>query len=191
MAKKIKLLVMIFVSLISLIAIYLTFSYVYINFLKMAYPTKYEEYVAKASTEYNVKPQLIYAIIKTESNFISDAKSHAGAIGLMQLTPDTFNWLQMYTNDAKMDEDLLKDPEININYGVLFISMLIERYGSEDVAICAYNAGIGNVNKWLSNSKTSIDGQTLISIPFKETREYLFKTMKAKEIYERLYYSHS
>ena len=113
--------------------------------MKNMYPLKYNDYVTKASYEYNVEPGLIYGIIRTESGFNEEAESRVGAIGLMQIMPDTFEWLQTHIGDNYINMDDLSDPETNIMYGTYFISYLLNKYGSEREAICAYNAGMGNV----------------------------------------------
>ena len=81
------------------------------------------------------------------------------------------------------------DPDTNIRYGVWYLSYLYGRFDSWDNAFAAYNAGPGNVSKWLKDSEYSSDGETLSYIPFKETRNYVVKVNRAIEVYDRLYYS--
>ena len=125
------------------------------------------------------------AIIKTESNFVEDA--HSGkASGLMQLTDDTAAWIAQ-----KLDTDIkhvdIYNPADNIEFGCYYIRYLIDYYnGNVDVALAAYNGGMGNVDKWLSNKNYSDDGKTLKKIPFKETREYVKKVNNEKEVYEKM-----
>lgn len=161
----------------------------YTYFLKMLYPINYSEYVNEMCETYNVDRELVYAVIKNESNFNSSAISHAGAMGVMQIMPDTFKWLQTHMVDEDMDESYLNDPKINIKYGTYLLSVLKKRYDEESSAICAYNAGIGTVDRWLSDPNISKDGKTLDYIPYKETNEYVKLVLKSKAMYKRLYFS--
>ena len=151
-------------------------------------PAEYESFVKEYSKKYSVPENLIYAVIKTESKFNSSAESSVGAIGLMQMMPDTFTWL---TNDRIGDRfsvGMLYDPETNIKYGVYYLSWLYDKYADWDTALAAYNAGPGNVDKWLEDpSITDVESGKLQNIPFKETREYVKKVNKALEKYESLY----
>ncbi len=158
------------------------------------YPLEYEGYVEDAAEMYGVDICLVYGVIRTESNFDPDAVSGAGAIGLMQIMPETFTWLQNYRTDF-MPEEILKsdelyDPETNIDYGVYLLSYLLEKYeGDTSLAICAYNAGYGNVDEWLANGTISEENVTAEEIPFPETSNYLTKVTNAMEMYRELYFS--
>lgn len=157
-------------------------------FMKKAYPLEYTETVAKEASANKLDPALVYSVIKVESNFNADAVSHAGAIGLMQLTPDTFEWLQTkLKSDTKyVKEDLCK-PAVNIRYGCKFLSILLQKYGSERTALSAYNAGIGTVNSWLKDPGISQDGAELDSIPYEETRNYVDAVLDNYKEYSKLY----
>lgn len=151
-------------------------------------PDKYQGFVASYSVEYGVPENLIYAVIKIESGFDQSAVSDAGAIGLMQMVPDTFLWL---TNDRLKDrysEGMLYDPNTNIKYGVYYLSTLYTKYGSWDTALAAYNAGPGNVDDWLSDPKYNANGDSALDeIPYKETRNYIKKVNRARSMYDKLY----
>ena len=152
------------------------------------YPRDYSEYVEKYSDEYSVPQSLVYAVIRTESSFKKDAVSRAGAVGLMQITPDTFSWLSRIMEIEEKPE-LIDDPETNIKYGVYYLRYLYERYGSYswETACAGYNAGHNRVSGWLEDSRYSSDGKTLKEIPIGETRGYIEKVFSAKEKYESLY----
>ena len=154
-----------------------------------SYPLEYEKEITAAAEKYGVDKALIYGVIKTESNFDPDAKSHAGAIGLMQLVPDTFTWMQTYYKDENIYvfEDLY-DPELNIDYGTEVLSVLLKRYEVEETAVCAYNAGLGNVDRWLEDPEYSDDGKNLKKIPFKESENYVKSVERNKSIYNELYF---
>lgn len=157
-------------------------------FLKAAYPQKYQSLVTKYAAETGLDPNLVYAVIRSESSFDPNAKSSVGALGLMQITPDTFEWAMKKTGEVEnyTAEDLYK-PEVNVRYGTIVLSTFLKEFGNEPTAIAAYHAGRGIVNKWLLDSKYSKDGKTLYYIPFSDTRAYVQKVEKTKMIYAELY----
>lgn len=166
----------------------LSWTYKYI--MQILYPLKYEEIISKVSSKYEVEKELIYAIIKCESGFDEKAHSRANAHGLMQITPETFEWLKTcYTHDTKVSTQDLKKPEVNIIYGTLLISILNKKYSCEQEVLSAYNAGMTTVERWLSDEKTSSNGKDLDHIPYKETRDYVERVKKAKKIYKKLYFN--
>lgn len=156
------------------------------------YPQKYVEYVEKASNEYNLSTSFIYAVIRTESKFKSDAQSGVGACGLMQITPDTFEtYMNIRGESGKYTTNDLFDPAINIDYGCYILRDHLDTFGNEECALAAYNAGPGNVTAWLEDPNISPDGKSLIvdNIPrsFAETRNYIIKVEEAEDIYRELY----
>ena len=153
------------------------------------YPQKYTELVESAGQEFGVDEDLIYAVIRTESGFREEIESHAGAVGLMQLTPDTFEWLQEYHLDGEVlyPAERLKEAAVNIRYGVYYLSWLLSQYGDVDTACAAYNAGPNKVDGWLGDSRYSEDGKTLTLIPITETKQYVEKVKDALEKYRELY----
>ena len=153
---------------------------------KFLYPVKYEKQVFEASKEFDVPPELVFAVIRTESSFRPEAVSHMDAHGLMQITYDTFQWAKEKLHGKETYDDIFS-PDVNIRYGTFILSYLIEDFESEQVALAAYNAGRGNVKKWLADEEFSHDGETLHHIPFKETREYVVKVEKSKDAYIKLY----
>ncbi len=157
------------------------------SFQKTLYPLKYEKYVVTYCRKYNLEESFIFSVIKCESSFQSDAVSSAGAMGLMQIMPDTFTWLKTKTGE-ELPEEKLFDPETSIRYGCLLYSMFIEQFGSEAEAVAAYHAGPNNVKKWLKDENYSKDGKTLFDIPFSSTKAYVQNVMKTKDIYNKLYF---
>lgn len=153
------------------------------------YQLEYTQYVDKYSEEYQVDKVLIYSIINTESHFDPNAESAVGAIGLMQIMPDTFTWLQTYSGaDEIMDASALYDPETNIKYGVMFLDYLIGQYDSRSAVAAAYNAGFV-VTEWLKNPEYSDDGVNLKTTPYPQTTAYIEKVETAYEMYTKLYFS--
>lgn len=158
------------------------------KYLLYAYPIKYEELVEKYAEENGVDKFLIYAIIKTESNFNSGAVSNAGARGLMQIMDETFQWVRFRLGDSdKTEYDLMFDPEQNIRYGAYLIGYLLEYFGSMNEAVCAYHAGVGSVDSWLQSTEYSRDGKTLDTVPASDTKHYLNKIKDALKEYQNLY----
>ncbi|MBE6623848.1 MAG: lytic transglycosylase domain-containing protein [Ruminococcaceae bacterium] len=156
------------------------------NINKKIHPMKYSENVEYYSKLYDVPEPIIYAVIKTESSFKADAVSPAGAIGLMQITPDTFEWLCTKTGET-YDVRLLKDPDTNIRYGTYFLSLLHNEFRAWETVYAAYNAGRTRVNGWLDSEEYNNSGR-LKNIPIKETREYVEKVTKRAKTYEKLYF---
>lgn len=153
------------------------------------YPQKYTEQVEKASAEFKVDKNLVYAVIRTESGFRAEVESQAGAVGLMQLMPETFTWLQeSLDGEITYTAESLKDPAVNVRYGTYFLSMLMDDYnGNIRTAAAAYNAGSSAVDSWLADSAYSSDGKTLTAIPYKETSDYADSVEEAYRIYAKLY----
>lgn len=153
--------------------------------IDLSYPDKYSEYVEKYSKQYGVDCNLVYAIIKQESNFEVDVNSPKGAVGLMQLMENTA--LEVAEKLDCDDVDLC-NPEVNIMLGVRHLADLLQKYdNNEKMAIIAYNAGMGNVDSWIGKGIIDENGTNLENVPYKETNMYLRKVLKNYEIYSRLY----
>jgi soluble lytic murein transglycosylase len=142
------------------------------------YPLRYETIVRAHARNYDLPPALLAAVIYTESKFDADARSDAGAVGLMQLLPDTARGIATRTGgDGFVESDLL-DPEINVRYGSWYLRHLLDRYHDVRTALAAYHAGQGNVDDWLR------DGG---GIRFPETRHYVEKVLDARQVYADVY----
>ncbi len=150
------------------------------------YPVRYYEYIDKYSAEYGLDEYLVMGVIKAESNYIHDA--HSGvARGLMQITEDTAYWISEKIG-LDFEPDDVENPQINIRMGCYYLRYLTDYYdGNTDVALAAYNAGMGNVSKWLSDSRYSPDGENLTEIPFSETKNYVKKVNEYTKTYRKLY----
>ncbi len=151
------------------------------------YPKNHSEYVEKYSKEYGVPEYIVYSTIKVESNFDTGALSHKGAVGLMQITPDTFKWIQMILRE-ELDDGMLYEPETNIKYGTYLLSYLYDEFGNWETAHAAYNAGLTRVKEWLKDDRYRAEDGKLINIPFEETKEYVKKIADAATAYKKLYY---
>ena len=153
---------------------------IYKNILEYVYKREYSEYVEKYSDMYNVDKDLIYAIIKNESNFDSEAKSSVGAIGLMQIMEGT---AEDVAGELEIKEYNLYSPNDNIQIGTKYFSYLLEKYKEPSLALAAYNAGLGNVDDWIKKGIIKSDGTDYENIPYKETNMYVRKILRDYEIY--------
>jgi len=160
-----------------------------INNLKEAVaPYGYSDYIMEYSEKYDLDPVLVAAVIKTESNFEADAVSSKNAYGLMQITQETAHWAAGKMGIDDFTTDRLMDPETNIMIGCWYLHNLFDEFNNQELALAAYNAGRGNVQKWLNNPEYSDDGITLKKIPFKETESYVKRVGLYYKLYEFLYY---
>jgi len=160
----------------------------YQTYYRAAYPDAYRGYVEDAAAEYHLDPALLFAMIRTESNFDPKITSPAGAKGLMQITDATFEWAQSRSpGNENLSPDALYDPKTSITYGAAVMSLLSEQFADEDTMLAAYNAGMGTVQGWLRDPAFSDDGVKLKVIEYKETRQYVARVRKAQGIYKALY----
>ena len=141
-----------------------------------------------AAAEFAVPTALVLAVIEVESDFRKDAHSDAGAMGLMQLMPETFEYLTTEKLMEFLPADAILDPRTNVRYGTCYLAYLFHRFGSWQTAITAYNAGEGRVASWLQNPRYgNADGTALIEIPFPETKYYKTAVLAAYERYSKKY----
>ena len=183
MSKKIKIFLVIILAILIIISILFVINNIV---MKNTYKKEYSDLVNFYATEYNVDPNLVYAIIKAESNFDEKAISNKNACGLMQLMFDTAVQVAKEIG-IDINEETIYEPDININIGVKYISTLINKYnGNIPLALTAYNAGIGNVDNWISNDIIKADGSDIENIPFKETNNYVRKILRDYEIYKNI-----
>ena len=174
---KIKIVSVSFSLIIAVISILTTYIYVQVLF-----PLKYKQEIETAAYVNHIAPELIASLINEESSFDNLSESRAGAIGLMQLMPTTAQWLA-----EKMQIDFsiskLYEPQYNINMGVYYMRYLLDKFGDEYTALCAYNAGEGQVKTWLQSSNFSDNEKELKITPYKETNAYVEKVLKNKTKY--------
>lgn len=171
--------------LVLLICAILLLTFLPQSILRIVYPRKYEDLIFRYAKQYSVPEEIVFAVIKTESNFDPDAVSSAGAVGLMQIMPSTFLWLTEMKGES-LSPSMLTDPETNIRYGVFFLHYLYEYYGDYQTAFAAYNAGMGNVSNWLVSEQYSENGK-LVRIPFAETSNYVRLVSERTRLYKKLY----
>jgi soluble lytic murein transglycosylase len=147
-------------------------------YARLWYPLHYTSIVRAHAANYDINPALLAAVIEQESKFRADAKSRAGAIGLMQLLPATAKGIAIHTGGSKFVVSDLYNPEINVRYGAWYLHHLLQKYGDEKTALAAYNAGQQNVDGWRAKGE---------GIQFPETRAYVDKVERLKDIYRRAY----
>ena len=154
--------------------------------MKTLYPQKYTQSVQTYSALYSVDETLVFAVIRTESSFDPDATSAVGAKGLMQIMPETLDWL-CYRMGEDVPFDALSEPDTSIRFGAYFLHLLLDEFGDEHTALAAYHAGRGSVLQWLNDPVCSSDGKTLEQIPYPDTAHYVAKVERAKNVYQSLY----
>lgn len=188
--KGVKALIILFICLLAAAAIAFGVTVGVDRYEKSAYPLKYSEYVERFSSEYGLDKYMVYAFIVTESGFDPESVSYLGARGLMQIMPDTFEWIRYRLgeeNDPEMIYDKMFEPKENIRYGCYLLSFLSEEFGGGLTELAAaYHAGAGSVSSWLENPQYSENGR-LTDIPNADTAHYADKIQNAYNVYCRLY----
>lgn len=154
---------------------------------KMLYPYPYRPTVEKYAQEYGVDPYLVIAVIRAESHFMPQSESHKGALGLMQLMPNTASDIARKMNDESFTLEQLKDPEKNIQYGTWYLANLQKEFNNTTLAIAAYNGGRGHVQEWLASQQLDQHNLRVEDIPFKETRQYVQRVLHFHTKYKELY----
>lgn len=154
---------------------------------KFIYPTDYADLVNKYAEENDLDKSLVFAVIKCESGFDKNAVSKIGAKGLMQLTPETYEWVSSKHGKKVDNSDELFDPETNIQAGCRLLKRHIKEFKSVKTALAAYHAGRGVTNRWLKDEKYSSDGVNLDKIPYSETESYVDKVINTVEKYKTIY----
>lgn len=156
--------------------------------LRLWYPLDYRTAVAGYARQDKLDPALLAAVIYRESHFRPSARSDAGAVGLMQLLPDTAQGIAVHTGGTHFDPatDLL-NPDLNIRYGAWYLRHLINHYdqypNAVDLALAAYNAGQSNVDSWIAGTPTGRP----VRIRFEETRDYVAAVRHLQGIYRKAY----
>lgn len=152
------------------------------------YPLRYTESIRESAERFGLDPYRVAAVIRTESGFDPEAVSRAGAMGLMQIMPETGQWIAEKLDVADFAPVMLLDPARNIEFGCWYLQFLKERFGGDPELIsAAYNAGHNRVARWLQDPDVSQDGLHLHAIPYPETRDYVQKIAAAYDRYRSLY----
>jgi soluble lytic murein transglycosylase len=150
-------------------------------------PLKHDDIIRQQAADKDLDPALIAAVIREESRF-RDQTSHAGARGLMQITPETADFIARRSGGTRFVQEDLAVPQINIAYGSYFLRYLIDHYdGNEMLAIAAYNAGQTNVDRWVKRAGGPGAFDSARHIPFPETRAYVENVAASREEYREHY----
>ena len=180
-------------KIIVIILLFIVILFVFLfkdKLLKILYPKNYQEIVSVYEEKYNVEANFIFAVIKAESNFNERAISNRNAIGLMQIMEETAKDVAK-KNDIEINFDNLQEELCNvyknIEIGTCYLSTLIQKYQNKEVALAAYNAGTGTVDKWIEKGIIQKDGTDIENIPYKETNNYVRKILRDYKIYKNLY----
>jgi soluble lytic murein transglycosylase len=152
-----------------------------------ALPLHHEAAIRAQAQDKRLDPSLIAGVIYAESKF-SDSTSSAGALGLMQLMPETAHFIAQRSGGTAFTTEDLSTPEINIAYGSWYLRWLLDRYDEDEVlALAAYNAGMGNVDRWVEEARGRGERLDVADIPFPETRAYVQRVLDARRDYRRTY----
>lgn len=149
---------------------------------RLKYPICFEDFVMQYSAEYSLEPALVYAVILTESGFMQEAESVVGAVGLMQIMPNTAKFIAGELKYVDFSLEDLKNPQLNIEFGCYYLAYLFDKYNLLDEVLFAYNAGEGNLIKYL----TKVGEFNIETIPYLETKNYIAKVKSAKVRYEKI-----
>ena len=155
------------------------------------HPLYFRNLIENNAKLYNLHEAYISAIIKNESSFKTDARSSVGALGLMQLMPDTADWIAGKLKIKNFSFENLADPELNMQFGSWYLSFLSERFNADPVlTTAAYHTGQGKVANWLADKSISKDGRTIKQedLPDGPTKTYVERVLKAYEVYNALYF---
>src|SRR3954454_9831521 len=150
-------------------------------------PLRHEDIIRQQSHKKGLDPALVAAVIYQESKF-SDQTSVAGARGLMQITPDTADFIAKQSGGVAFTHEDLATPQINIAYGTWYLRWLLDRYDErKTLAIAAYNAGFGHVDEWVKRAGGPDEFDPRTDIPFPETKNYVQQVLERRTDYARRY----
>ena len=149
------------------------------------YPMEHGPAITAEAAATGVAPDLIAAVIFRESKYAEDARSDRGAVGLMQVLPETARWIHTQHAAPAAAPELLAEPAVNIAYGTWYLHYLNDKYGTEDLALAAYNGGETNLQKWIATAHRKGHALTIAEVPFSETRSFVGAVRDARSVYRR------
>lgn len=157
-------------------------------YARLWYPLEYEQALVEEARRHDLDPALVAAVVNAESGFAPDSRSSQGAVGLMQVLPETARFVASRPDRPSPPPDDLVDPAVNLAYGTAYLRYLVDRYDSVPLALAAYNGGETNVSEWLDGAEARGDQLRVPDdIPFTETREFVGRVLDTAPIYRRTY----
>ena len=169
---------------IATVMIFLLFDVLPDTVSDFVYRTDYEEEVEKWCSVFSVEPALVYSVIKVESDYDPKAHSELGAIGLMQMINDSFDWVAWRLKREDLSFEDLYTPEYSIMFGTYLVGYLYDRYGSIELTAAAYHAGMTMVDSWIERGEVDPLDVSADDIKGDNTRHYVRKILKAYEKYQ-------
>jgi peptidoglycan lytic transglycosylase len=177
-------------ALLAALAVALAWPQVHHAVREITLPLRHEDIILQQAREKGLDPALVAAVIYAESHFRDGQTSPAGALGLMQITPETARYIARKSGGTAFVVGDLSTPQVNIAYGAYYLRYLLRRYGgNEAFALAAYNAGEGNVDRWIAEARARDRALTIDAIPYAETRSYVTRVRDAKREYVSSYAS--
>jgi soluble lytic murein transglycosylase len=157
-------------------------------YTRTVYPLEYAGAIRAGAARYDLDPALVAAVIYAESKFDEHARSSAGAVGLMQVLPDTADQIAGESGGVKFTTADLETPRINVRYGSYYLRQALDAFDGDKVAaIASYNAGMGVVGEWVRQAHADGHELRLKDIPYPETRAYVQKVLEARRVYREEY----
>jgi soluble lytic murein transglycosylase len=154
------------------------------GFSGKVYPIRYQGEIAAVAERYDVDPYLLAAVARTESGFDPDAKSHAGAVGLMQFLPNTAEFVTGLDSWKGPENPALRDPGDSLELGACYLAYLLRRFDDQTAALAGYNAGPNAVAGWIERAGGA-DSFTAEDIRYPETREFVRRVLRCQALFEK------
>jgi soluble lytic murein transglycosylase len=171
-----------------LICVFILLIFTYPKWIIKFYPEPHRELIYTTARKYDVDPMLVFAIIRAESKYETWAESDVGAKGLMQIMPETAEWIAERKGISGFEPDHLHEPHLNVDFGCWYLSFLIKEFDNNlPLTIAAYNAGNNRVRGWVGQGLWDGDVKELDKIPYEETRHYVKNVLKNYEAYQAIY----
>lgn len=152
------------------------------------YPLEHAEAIRSEAAANGLEPELVAAVIYRESRFTEAARSDRGAVGLMQVMPETAHWISHQPGSPSAPPERLDDPAVNIAYGAWYLGYLEGKYGDTRRALAAYNGGEANLRRWMASAASKGRSFGIADVPFSETRSFVLAVEEAEDTYQRLWH---
>lgn len=157
-------------------------------YTQTVYPLEHAGAIRDGAARYDLDPALVAAVVYAESRFDERARSSQGAVGLMQILPETAHQIADESGGVTFTTEDLEDPRINVRYGSYYLRQALDAYdGDVRAAVASYNAGMGVVSQWVAGSSDDGHGLCVHEIPYPETRAYVEKVLEARRVYREEY----